>query len=201
MMSTRTMILALTTMTLLLAGPAGAADLGTPQAKSAGTALVITGVAVQLGGLGMATASLFDEDVSASTPRIIYHLATIPFSVLTVVGFEHMMSDGNERSRHRALALGFFQGMAYAGMVSLLAGLEMIAGPGRDPGSEAVDVGSILSLGFLLAHLPVALAFMAPAIGHSARSREGETTARRNPVLITPFSQGDAKGLAIVGRF
>jgi len=183
-----------------LAGTARAADLGTPEAKKAGTALVITGVAVQLGGIGFATASIFDDEIAASIPRIAYHGATVPFAVLTVIGFERLLADGSEASRHRALAAGFFEGMAYAGMVAGLSALEMAVGPTPGGDYHVTDVGSIFSFGYFLTHLPVMVGLMIPGIVSAVRA-DHAPTARRNPIFVTPWDDGQARGVAIVGRF
>lgn len=185
---------------MLATGTAWGADLGTPAAKRTGTALVIAGVAVQLGGIGFATASLFDDEIAASVPRLVYHGSTIPFAVLTVIGFERLLADGNVASRHRALAAGFFEGMAYAGAVALLSALELLVGPSPGEDSPATDVGSIFSFGYFLSHLPVMVGLMIPGIVSAMRADRG-VSARRSPVFVTPWDDGQARGVAIVGRF
>ena len=199
MNTARTMLL-LTSALLALTGPARGADLGTPEAKKAGTALVITGMAVQLGGIGFATASLFDDEVAASIPRIVFHGVSAPFAALTVMGFERLLADGTEGGRFRALGVGFLQGAAYAGIVAGLSFLEMAVGPTPGGGFETTDVGSIFSFGYGLTHLPVMVGLMIPGIICAVRGTTGPS-ADRMPILVTPWDDGQARGLAIVGRF
>ncbi len=183
-----------------LAGPARAADLGSPESKKAGTALVVTGVAIQLGGIGFATASLFDDEIAATIPRLIYHGVTVPFAALTVLGFERLLADGTEGGRFRALGVGFLQGAAYAGIVAGLSFLEMAVGPTPGGGYESTDVGSIFSFGYGLTHLPVMVGLLIPGIICAVRGTTGPS-ADRTPILVTPWDDGHARGLAIVGRF
>ncbi len=179
--------------------PAHAAELGTPMAKTEGTVLVILGSVAQAGTLAFTIAEMADKDPDLFWHRLVWHGVTVPFAPITLRGYELALSDGSERDRCRALGVGFLQGAAYSGAITLLTGIRWAAHSKQMRYGEEIVV-YIDYAPILISHFSISMVFLTVGFLLATETYSDEL-AKRARVQVVPWGSHRSQGLAIVGRF
>ena len=166
--------------------------------------MLVAGLIVQGLGVSLAVAGVIEPTIEMA--QAIYHLATFPFSIITIAGFCEQFSDGTESGRFRAVGMGFVEGAIYGFIVAGLGIAQHAHHNWRmsqfcsQPGVMCEGPSGLANMVSAIAHGGFGLTMLIPGIALMT-SAPGAGKAPEAQLLVAPFRSGDASGLALSGRF